>query len=47
VVGNQQIVVKSLSEYLGRVEGISGAPSWRRRVSFIIDTAKLLSLRIE
>jgi two-component system chemotaxis sensor kinase CheA len=48
VVGNQQIVVKSLSEYLGKVEGISGCSILGDgTVSFIIDTGKLLSLRIE
>jgi two-component system chemotaxis sensor kinase CheA len=47
VVGNQQIVVKSLSEYLGKVEGISGCSILGDgRVSFIIDTVKLLSLRL-
>jgi two-component system, chemotaxis family, sensor kinase CheA len=48
VVGNQQIVVKSLSEFLGRVEGISGCSILGDgTVSFIIDTGKLLSLRLE
>jgi two-component system chemotaxis sensor kinase CheA len=48
VVGNQQIVVKSLSEYLGKVEGISGCSILGDgTVSFIIDTGKLLSLRLE
>jgi two-component system chemotaxis sensor kinase CheA len=47
VVGNQQIVVKSLSEYLGKVEGISGCSILGDgRVSFIVDTEKLLSLRL-
>ncbi len=48
VVGNQQIVVKSLSEYLGKVEGISGCSILGDgRVSFIIDTARLISRRLE
>jgi two-component system, chemotaxis family, sensor kinase CheA len=48
VVGNQQIVVKSLSEYLGKVQGISGCSILGDgTVSFIIDTGKLLSLRLE
>jgi two-component system chemotaxis sensor kinase CheA len=48
VMGNQQIVVKSLSEYLGKVEGISGCSILGDgTVSFIIDTGKLLSLRLE
>ena len=48
VVGNQQIVVKSLSEYLGRVDGLSGCSILGDgTVSFIIDTARLLSLRLE
>lgn len=48
VIGNQQIVVKSLSEYLGKVEGISGCSILGDGgVSFIIDTGKLLSMRLE
>ncbi len=48
VVGNQQIVVKSLSEYLGKVEGISGCSILGDgSVSFIIDTGRLMSLRID
>ncbi len=48
VVGNQQIVVKSLSEYLGKVEGISGCSILGDgTVSFIIDTGRLMSLRLE
>ena len=48
VVGNQQIVVKSMSEYLGKVEGISGCSILGDgRVSFIIDTGKLLGMRLE
>lgn len=48
VIGNQQIVVKSLSEYLGKVEGISGCSILGDGgVSFIIDTGRLLSLRLE
>jgi two-component system chemotaxis sensor kinase CheA len=48
VIGNQQIVVKSLSEYLGKVDGISGCSILGDgSVSFIIDTGRLLSLRIE
>ncbi len=47
VIGNQQIVVKSLSEYLGKVEGISGCSILGDGgVSFIIDTGKLLSLKL-
>jgi two-component system chemotaxis sensor kinase CheA len=48
VVGNQQIVVKSLSDYLGKVEGISGCSILGDgNVSFIIDTGRLISLRLE
>ncbi len=48
VVGNQQIVVKSLSEFLGKVEGISGCSILGDgRVSFIIDTARLISRKLE
>jgi two-component system chemotaxis sensor kinase CheA len=48
VVGNQQIVVKSLSEYLGKVDGISGCSILGNgTVSFIIDTGKLIALRLE
>lgn len=48
VVGNQQIVVKSLSEYLGKVDGISGCSILGDgTVSFIIDTGRLLSLALE
>ncbi len=48
VVGNQQIVIKSLSEYLGKVEGISGCSILGDgNVSFIVDTGRLLSLRLE
>jgi two-component system chemotaxis sensor kinase CheA len=48
VIGNQQIVVKSLSEYLGKVEGVSGCSILGDgTVSFIIDTARLISRRIE
>ena len=48
VVGNQQIVVKSLSEYLGKVEGVSGCSILGDgTVSFIIDTGRLMSLRLE
>ncbi|HUX40881.1 MAG TPA: chemotaxis protein CheA [Rectinemataceae bacterium] len=47
VVGNQQIVVKSISEYLGKVEGISGCSILGDgTVSFIIDTARLVGRRI-
>mgnify|MGYP001810294842 CR=1 FL=1 len=47
VIGNQQIVVKSLSEYLGKVDGISGCSILGDGgVSFIIDTGKLLSLKL-
>jgi two-component system chemotaxis sensor kinase CheA len=48
VIGNQQIVVKSLSEYLGKVEGLSGCSILGDGgVSFIIDTGKLLSMKLE
>jgi two-component system chemotaxis sensor kinase CheA len=48
VIGNQQIVVKSLSEYLGKVDGISGCSILGDgSVSFIIDTGRLLAMRIE
>ncbi len=48
VVGNHQIVIKSLSEYLGKVEGISGcAILGDGGVSFIIDTRRLMGLRLE
>ncbi len=48
VIGNQQIVVKSLSSYLGKVDGISGCSILGDgNVSFIIDTGKLLAMRIE
>ncbi len=48
VVGNQQIVVKSLSEYFGKIEGISGCSILGDgSVSFIIDTGRLMSLRLE
>jgi two-component system chemotaxis sensor kinase CheA len=48
VIGNQQIVVKSISEYLGKVEGISGCSILGDgTVSFIIDTARLVARRIE
>lgn len=48
VVGNQQIVVKSLSEYLGKVDGISGCSILGDgSVSFIVDTGRLLSLKLD
>ena len=48
VVGNQQIVVKSMSEYLGKVEGISGCSILGDgTVSFIVDTARLISRRLD
>lgn len=48
VIGNQQIVVKSLSGYLGKVAGISGCSILGDGgVSFIIDTGKLISMKIE
>jgi two-component system chemotaxis sensor kinase CheA len=48
VIGNQQIVVKSISEYLGKVEGISGCSILGDgSVSFIIDTARLVARRVE
>jgi len=44
VVGNQQIVVKSISEFIGKIDGISGCSILGDGgVSFIIDTAHLLS----
>lgn len=47
VIGNQQIVVKSLSEFLGKVDGISGCSILGDGgVSFIIDTGKLLSTQL-
>lgn len=47
VIGNQQIVVKSISEYLGKVEGISGCSILGDgTVSFIVDTARLVARRI-
>jgi two-component system chemotaxis sensor kinase CheA len=48
VVGNQQIVIKSLSEYIGKVEGLSGCSILGDgSVSFIIDTGRLIGLRLE
>jgi chemotaxis protein histidine kinase CheA len=48
VLGNQQIVIKSLSEYLGKVDGISGCSILGDgTVSFIVDTGRLLSLVLE
>lgn len=48
VVGNQQIVIKSLSEYIGKVEGLSGCSILGDgTVSFIIDTGRLMGLRLE
>jgi len=48
VIGNQQIVIKSLSEYLGKVEGLSGCSILGDgTVSFIIDTGRLIGLRLE
>ncbi|MBL8968376.1 MAG: chemotaxis protein CheA [Spirochaetaceae bacterium] len=48
VVGNQQIVVKSLSEYLGRIEGLSGCSILGDgKVSFIVDTARLIARKVE
>ena len=48
VVGNQQIVIKSLSEYLGKIDGLSGCSILGDgTVSFIIDTGKLLSAVLE
>ncbi|OHD25800.1 MAG: hypothetical protein A2Y38_04915 [Spirochaetes bacterium GWB1_59_5] len=48
VLGNQQIVIKSLSEYLGKVDGVSGCSILGDgTVSFIIDTGRLLSLVLE
>lgn len=44
VIGNQQIVVKSISEFIGKIDGISGCSILGDGgVSFIIDTAHLLS----
>lgn len=48
VIGNQQIVIKSLSEYLGKVEGLSGCSILGDgSVSFIVDTGRLLSSVLE
>lgn len=48
IIENQQIVVKSLSEYLGRVEGIMGCSILGNGdVSLIIDTGTLLSRVLE
>ncbi len=48
VVGNQQIVVKSLSEYLGKVDGISGCSILGDgSVSFIVDTGRLLTMKLD
>jgi two-component system chemotaxis sensor kinase CheA len=48
VIGNQQIVIKNLSEYLGKVEGLSGCSILGDgTVSFIIDTGRLIGLRLE
>ncbi|OHE67299.1 MAG: hypothetical protein A2Y36_07450 [Treponema sp. GWA1_62_8] len=48
VMGNQQIVIKSLSEYIGKVEGLSGCSILGDgSVSFIIDTGRLIGLRLE
>ncbi len=48
VLGNQQIVIKSLSEYLGKVDGVSGCSILGDgSVSFIVDTGRLLSLVLE
>lgn len=48
VLGNQQIVIKSLSDYLGKVDGISGCSILGDgSVSFIVDTGRLLSLVLE
>ncbi len=48
VIGNQQIVIKSLSEFIGKVDGVSGCTILGDGgVSFIIDTARLLSRRLE
>ena len=48
VVGNNQIVVKSITEYLGDVKGISGCTIMGNgEVSLIIDTGGLMSNYIE
>jgi len=48
VVGNQQIVIKSLSEYIGKVEGLSGCSILGDgTVGFVIDTGRLIGLRVE
>lgn len=48
VLGNQQIVIKPLSEYLGKIDGVSGCSILGDgTVSFIIDTGRLLSLVLE
>jgi two-component system chemotaxis sensor kinase CheA len=44
IIGNQQIVIKSLSEYLGKVDGISGCSILGDgNVSFIIDTGSFIN----
>lgn len=48
IVGNHQIVVKSITEYLGNVKGISGCTIMGNgEVSLIIDTSGLMSNYIE
>lgn len=44
IIGNQQVVVKPLSDYLGRIEGMMGCTILGNgQVGFIIDTAGLIS----
>jgi two-component system chemotaxis sensor kinase CheA len=48
IIGNQQLVIKSISDYLGTVEGISGCSILGDgNVSFIIDTSSFISRWVE
>lgn len=48
VIGNQQIVIKSISDHLGNVEGVSGCSILGDgSVSLIIDSARLIAKRID
>ncbi len=48
IIGNQQIVIKSLSDYLGKVDGVSGCTILGDgSVSFIIDTGTFISRWVE
>lgn len=43
IIGSQQIVIKSISDYLGSIDGISGCSILGNgNVSFLIDTARLI-----